>query len=137
MMADIGATLTLEPDALIAAAVEQTGLDDFGPDDFRQRLDVLTTSLQKEAGLAPEGIVTNFAQLTQLLKNRLLIQDLLTRHPEIDDVEITRPIIICGLPRTGTTHLHNLISADPSLRSLPYWESLEPVLAESERPADG
>ena len=137
MMADIGATLTLEPDALIAAAVEQTGLDDFGPDDFRQRLDVLTSSLQKEAGLAPEGIVTNFAQLTQLLKNRLLIQDLLTRHPEIDDVEITRPIIICGLPRTGTTHLHNLISADPSLRSLPYWESLEPVLAESERPADG
>jgi len=98
---------------------------------------VLTSSLQKEAGLAPEGIVTNFAQLTQLLKNRLLIQDLLTRHPEIDDVEITRPIIICGLPRTGTTHLHNLISADPSLRSLPYWESLEPVLAESERPADG
>jgi len=47
------------------------------------------------------------------------------------------PIIICGLPRTGTTHLHNLMSADPDLRSLPYWESLEPVLADSERPAPG
>ena len=47
---------------------------------------------------------------------------------------IPRPIVICGLPRTGTTHLHNLLSADPALRSLPYWESLEPVLAESERP---
>ena len=137
MMADFGATLSLEPDVLIANAIEATGLDDFGDDGFRERLEVLTTALQKEAGLGPEGITTNFAQLTQLLKNRLLIQDLLTRHPEIDDVEISRPIIICGLPRTGTTHLHNLISADPALRSLPYWESLEPVLAESERPEPG
>ena len=45
------------------------------------------------------------------------------------------PIVICGLPRTGTTHLHNLMSADPALRSLPYWESLEPVLPEREQPA--
>jgi hypothetical protein len=135
MMAEFGATLSLEPDVLIAAAVEATGLDDFGDDGFRGRLDVITTALQKEAGLGPEGITTNFAQLTQLLKNRLLIQDLLKRHPEIDDVVIERPIVICGLPRTGTTHLHNLISADPSLRSLPYWESIEPVLADREQPA--
>ena len=138
LMADFGATLTLEPKALLAAAREATGLDDFGDDDgFRQRLDVLTTAMQKEAGLGPEGVTSTFALLTQLLKNRLLLQDLFTRHPEIDDVEIARPIIICGLPRTGTTHLHNLISADPALRSLPYWESLEPVLAESEMPAAG
>jgi len=38
---------------------------------------------------------------------------------------------------TGTTHLHNLMSADATLRSLPYWESLEPVLPESEQPAPG
>ena len=46
-----------------------------------------------------------------------------TRHPEIRDIEIEAPIIVAGLPRTGTTHLHNLMSADPALRSLPYWES--------------
>ena len=77
------------------------------------------------------------AFLTGLLKNRLLIEDLLRRHPEILEERIVAPIIICGLPRTGTTHLHNLMSADPALRSLPYWESLEPVLAERERPAPG
>lgn len=137
MMDDIGAALSLEPDALMTAATEQTGLDDFGADDFRTRLTILTTAMQKEAGLSPAGVTTNYAQLVQLLKNRLLVQDLLKRHPEIDDVEIARPIIICGLPRTGTTHLHNLISADPTLRSLPYWESLEPVLAEREQPAAG
>ncbi len=73
----------------------------------------------------------------QFLKNRLLIQDLLTRHPEIHEIQIERPIIICGLPRTGTTHLHNMIGSDPGIRSLPYWESLEPVLADSEHPATG
>ena len=36
------------------------------------------------------------------------------------------PIIVIGLPRSGTTHLVNLIAADRRLRSLPYWESLEP-----------
>jgi hypothetical protein len=65
----------------------------------------------------------------------LLIEDVVRRHPEVLDIPIARPIIICGLPRTGTTHLHNLISADPALRSLPYWESLEPVPTPGE-PAD-
>ena len=69
-----------------------------------------------------------------LLKNRLLVEDLIARHPEILDEGITAPIVICGLPRTGTTHLHNLISADPALRSLPYWESLEPVLPSASGP---
>ncbi len=127
----------LEPEALAAAAVEQTGLADFGDGAFWARLDILCTALYSEADLSPCGIVSWYSQLVQLLKNRLLVQDLLRRHPEIHDVRIERPIIICGLPRTGTTHLHNLISADPTLRSLPYWESLEPVLADSERPGPG
>src|SRR5262249_30440199 len=55
----------------------------------------------------------------------------------IHDVPIAQPIILCGLPRTGTTHLHNLLAVDPALRALPYWESLEPVLADGERPAPG
>ena len=87
--------------------------------------------------LSASGVVSWYSQLLQFLKNRLLIQALLTRHPEINDIRIERPIIICGLPRTGTTHLHNLIGSDPGLRSLPYWESLEPVLADHERPEPG
>ena len=55
------------------------------------------------------GVVSWYSQLVQFLKNRLLVADLLARHPEIHDIRIARPIIICGLPRTGTTHLHNLI----------------------------
>ena len=136
-MAAMADDMQLEPDALMEAAVAKTGLSDFGDDGFREPLDVLCTAFRTEAGLSGPGIVSNHALLVQLLANRLLIQDLLRRHPEIHDVRIEAPIVVCGLPRTGTTHLHNLMAADPALRSLPYWESLEPVLPESEQPAPG
>ena len=102
-----------------------------------ERLDVLCRAMREEGGFNGAGVLQQHAFLMGLLKNRLLIEDLLRRHPEILEQQIVAPIVICGLPRTGTTHLHNLMSADPALRSLPYWESLEPVLAERERPAPG
>jgi hypothetical protein len=124
--------LELTPPALMDAASESTGLDDFGDSAFVGRLDTLCTALREEAGLSPGGLVSLHAQLVGVLRNRLLHQELLTRHPEILDVPIERPLVIAGLPRTGTTHLHNLLAADPALRSLPYWESLEPILPEDE-----
>ena len=71
--------------------------------------------------------LASFGDMTRYASNRLRFHDLLKRHPEILDVEIRKPIIIAGLPRSGTTHLLNLIAADTRLRSLPYWESLEPI----------
>jgi len=137
LLAEAGADVSLEPRVLMDQARAETGLDDFGPDGFTSRLDVLCRALREEAGLNDAGVLTQSLLLTGLLRNRLLIQDLLVRHPEIGDEVIASPIIICGLPRTGTTHLHNLFSADDRLRSLPYWESLEPVLADRERPGPG
>ena len=79
-----------------------------------------------------------FEQLVGNLVNRLRLEALVAEHPEIEDIAIARPIIICGLPRTGTTHLLNLMAADPNLRHLPYWESLEPFPAPDEgRPNRG
>jgi hypothetical protein len=95
-------------------------------------LHVLVTALETEAGLSPAGRFMQRELLLQLLRNRLLIHDLLRRRPEIHDLRVERPIIICGLPRTGTTHLHNLLAVDPVLRVLPYWEALEPVLGAHE-----
>jgi hypothetical protein len=137
MMGEAGASVTLEPAPLMESAVASTGLKDFGPPDFALRLDVLCRSLREEATLNAAGILAQSTLLTGLLRNRLLLEDLLSHHPEIRDEKIDSPIIICGLPRTGTTHLHNLMGSDPSLRSLPYWESIEPVLAEQERPPAG
>jgi hypothetical protein len=134
-MAGAADGLELTPAALMAAATEETGLDDFGDLGFVGRLEVLCTALREEAGLSPSGLVSLHTQLAGLLRNRLLLQALLTAHPEIHDERIDRPVVVAGLPRTGTTHLHNLLAADPALRSLPYWESLEPVLPEEVRAA--
>jgi hypothetical protein len=136
-MEEAGSQLTLDPSELMAMARAETGLDAFGPEDFVERLAVLCQAMREEGRFNGAGIMQQHALLVGLLKNRLLIEDLLRRNPEILEERIVAPIIICGLPRTGTTHLHNLMSADPALRSLPYWESLEPVLGEREQPAPG
>ncbi|HWD56160.1 MAG TPA: sulfotransferase [Acidimicrobiales bacterium] len=137
LMRDAGSQLTLEPSGLLRAATAETGLDYFGSDDFLPRLDLLCRAMRAEGGFNDAGVFQQHTLIAGLLKNRLLIENLIARHPEILDEQIASPIIICGLPRTGTTHLHNLVSADPAIRSLPYWESLEPVLDERERPAPG
>ncbi|MFL6237882.1 MAG: sulfotransferase family protein [Actinomycetes bacterium] len=131
-MAEMAPAMTIAPDVLLAAASDQTGLSDFGDPWFREPLDVLCTALNDEAELCPAGVVSIWSQLVGMLKNRLLVEAAIRRHPEILDVSIAAPIVILGLPRTGTTHLHNLMSADPALRSLAYWESLEPVLPDAE-----
>jgi hypothetical protein len=137
VLAEHGRTVSLEPDALCAAAEEQTGLDTWGDGSFRERLDVLCRSLRDEVPLNSVGIALTHESLLQPLRNRLLIEDLIAKHPEIEDIPIERPIIVCGLPRTGTTHLHNLLSSDPALRHLPYWESLEPVPLPNEASGPG
>jgi len=132
MVATLAADCPLDADALHARAIADTGLDDFGPDDYRERLGVYLAALHDIDGMHAPGIVNFFGQLSQWLKNRLLLTDLLTRHPEIHNVELLPPVVIAGLPRTGTTHLHNLLGAAPSFRTLPYWESFEPFPLPSE-----
>lgn len=131
-LAGYGAGLQLSPAALLQAATERTGLDNWGDSGFRERLDVLCESLVAEADLSGVGRAMVFEQLVGHLVNRLRLEDLIAANTEIESVEIERPIIICGLPRTGTTHLHNLIAADPALRYLPYWESMEPIATPGE-----
>ncbi|MGB8328779.1 MAG: sulfotransferase [Polyangiales bacterium] len=108
-------------------AKKRTGLSDFGSSDFRERLSVWCQAAEEDADLGPMGKARFFGDMVRYAANRLRFQNLLMRHPEILEVEIRRPIIIAGLPRSGTTHLLNLIAADTRLRSLPYWESLEPI----------
>lgn len=125
MMAAIAPDFPLDSTVLHARARADTGLTDFGPDDYRERLDRYVAEL-REIDMHGPGVVNFHAQLVQWLKNRLLLTDLLKRHPEIRDIEVLPPVVIAGLPRTGTTHLHNLLAAPPTFRSLPYWEGVEP-----------
>ncbi|WP_395312068.1 sulfotransferase [Mycobacterium sp. AMU20-3851] len=125
MMAAVAADFPLDADVLHDRARSDTGLDDFGAEDYRERLELYVAELRAIDMHGP-GIVNFHSQLVQWLKNRLLLTDLLKQHPEIHDVELLPPVVIAGLPRSGTTHLHNLLAAAPTFRSLPYWESVEP-----------
>ena len=91
-------------------------------------------ALQREAPLSAFGRLVSRHFLTQMLVGRLRLEALYAEHPEIDDIRIERPIVVAGLPRTGTTHLFNLLSQDAGLRWIPYWESLEPFPDPAEKP---
>lgn len=132
MIGSLAPDCPLDADALHAKAIADTGLDDFGAEDYRERLEVYLTDVRDVDGLTDVGIVNFHNQLLQVLKNRLLLTDLLTRHPEIHDIELEPPVVIVGLPRTGTTHLHNLLGAGPTFRTMPYWEGVEPFPLPSE-----
>lgn len=117
--------LTVE--AVCAAAMSRTGLSDFGPDGFRERLGLQLAEMDADPERTGIGRLVMFSDCVRYAANRLLIHDLLRRHPEIRRIPIERPVIVVGLPRSGTTHLVNLLAADTRFRSMPLWEGYEPV----------
>jgi hypothetical protein len=119
--------VSLTLDSVLDAAVERTRLDDFGPDDFRERLALWLSEVDEDPERTALGRASLWNDCVRSAANRLRIRALLLEHPEIQRIAIERPIIVVGLPRSGTTHLVNLIAADARLRSLPLWESQEPV----------
>jgi len=118
--------LSLAPERLLRQAADQTKLDDFGDDRFREPLRRLTDSLADEADLTPIGCTIARSQIVQGLANRLQIVDWHRRHPEIAAQPIRSPIIIIGMARTGTTILHELLALDSSNRVPMTWEVEEP-----------
>jgi len=125
--------VVLDAEAILEEASACLKLDDFGRMDFVARLVLLCDEWNNDSDLNNLGKFNLRNKLLLYAKNRLLIQETLKRHPEIHEVKIERPIIVAGLPRSGTTHLLNLLAADSRLRSLPLWESYEPVPTPGER----
>jgi hypothetical protein len=113
--------------AVLEAAAHESGLSNFGPGDFHERLDLHLEEVRENPERTALGRMGIFGDYVRYAVARLRMHDLLEKHPEIHDVEIPRPIIVLGLPRSGTTHLVNLIAADERLRSMPLWEGQEPV----------
>jgi hypothetical protein len=111
---------------LVAEAMGVTGLSDFGPGHFRDGLQVLLDSLEHEAGLDPSTDEAVVGTLRRRLVNRLEVEAWYRDHPEIEQLSMRGPIDVCGLPRTGTTALGNMMSLDPQFRCLRGWEQTAP-----------
>lgn len=122
-------------DRMLADAVEQAGAADLGDTDgFADRLTAHVAAIEADDGLRQLARSTLRQRLVRLLRNRLSLTELIKRYPEIETIAIEEPFIVVGMPRSGTTHLVNLIAADPRRRALPYWESQEPIPARGEGP---
>ncbi|MEE3064146.1 MAG: sulfotransferase [Actinomycetota bacterium] len=122
-------------DRMFAEAVEQAGADDLDDTDgFGNRLAAHVAAIEADNGLRQLTRSTLRQRVVRLLRNRLSLTELIKRYPEIESIAIDKPFVVVGMPRSGTTHLVNLIAADPRRRALPYWESQEPIPARGEGP---
>jgi hypothetical protein len=121
--------------AVLSAARAQTGLTDFGPADFQERLGLLLSEVEADANVWRSAKAQFVGFCVKAAANRLKSRDFIERHPSIDEIVVDRPIFIVGLPRSGTTHLENLIAADRRLRYLPVYLGSEPVPAPGEQPS--
>jgi hypothetical protein len=114
-------------DDVIAEACEQSGLDDFGPDDFREGLAVLCESISDEAQLSELGNTAVRSTVVSSLGNRLRVFDWIRRHPEVAEERIEAPIVVIGMFRAGTTFLSQLLDQDRRNRALLRWEANDSV----------
>jgi len=135
---DADARLPLQRDALVAEALARQGragegiaaLCAPGPgtgEDFVEPLDLVCRSLEEEAELHLLGRWITRRFLLRLLEVRLQLCDVVRADPAVRDEEIVEPVFVVGAPRTGTTVLHALLSADRRHRVPLGWELLRPV----------
>lgn len=117
----------LSEESVVAAARAAAGLTDFGDEAFREPLRRLLAALDGEARLTPAGRAAQRQRVVDLLVNRLRAEDCFRRHPEIADEVLGAPLVIVGLPRTGTTLLHRTIAADPDVHAVLWWECRHPA----------
>ncbi len=113
----------LKVDALVDKARKSAGLDDFGRDGWQEGLGILVDSINTEGNLSRLGRMILGGLLEATLRMRLRVVDWAGRHPDVAREQITAPIVVCGLPRTGTTLLSNLLDLDPLNRSILGWEA--------------
>jgi hypothetical protein len=118
--------IPIDSDRVMKMAERTTGLDDWGEGGFRARLDAAVDGLN-EAQLNTTGLLGARYFLNWHLGNKLRVIDFAKRHPELDDVDIERPVVITGFFRTGTTFLHNVLAADPNNRVAKAWELSYPL----------
>ena len=117
----------LNPTSLIQAAQEKTGLQDYAAEEFLPFLQRLCSALREEACLSDVGVDTQAQRLVEIIAGRMQVEDYYHRYSEIDDEVIEPPLVITGLPRTGSTFLQRLIANDSRFLAVFFWESRFPA----------
>ena len=113
-------------------AIKQTNLENFGNPLFLEGFESLVQSINREADLNEIGLDAQKYRLTGVLANLLMIEEACIQHPEILNEEINSPVVIVGLPRTGSTMTHRLLASDPRHTAMLWWEGRYPAMLKDE-----
>lgn len=119
-------SIELSPQKLIDRACNETGLNNFYPDAI-EAFTQMTQSVSNEIAFSEVGMMAFKEHMHRLLVNHLRIEEELRLHPEILEEDISDPIVILGLPRTGTTKLQRMMSANPNVHKFYFWRLLNPA----------
>lgn len=114
-----------EPELLNQAASE-VGFDDFGGDEFREGLRALLQAVDENSTLNAMGHIAIRHMILRDLRARLIAERGFNEFPESADIPIVQPLVIVGLPRTGTTALQELLALDPQFQGLELWLARTP-----------
>jgi len=112
---------------LVASARRRTGLEDFGPEDFRTPMRRLLRAFDEEAELHLLGRAVLRSSVVRALECRLRLEHIRAVDPELEATPVAAPVFITGMQRTGTTKLHRLLACAPELRHLTSAEGLNPT----------
>lgn len=113
--------------SLEQAAAQVAGTDDFGDPYYREGLGALVDAIEDDASLHMAGRLHLRSLLGRELVTRLRLQQVRRREPALDHGPRLAPLIVCGLPRSGTTFLHRLLAEHHDARPVPLWELMEPL----------
>ena len=128
--------MKINANEILDQAKSETGLSDLGEPLFLEGLNRLINSINNEANLNEIGIQAQPIRIQGLLSNRLRFEEDLKKFPEILEQEIIAPIVIVGLPRTGSTMTHRLLASDPNHTAMLWWEGRYPALLPGEKRGD-
>jgi len=111
---------------IMARAVDRAGSSDFGPDGFEEGL-ARTLDAFARLPLTDSAWEAAIGKIVLDLTNRLRIEQWYKEHPEVEEEVIEGPVLVCGLPRTGTTATVGMMATDPRYRFLRSWEAMNSV----------
>ena len=141
----LGLTPKLDPDRLERRASKRTGLNDFGTTPtgerpWREGLERLCTAYNTTSNLHLAGRLSARDHLTRGLVNRLLTIEARRRDPSLATAPLIPPLVVIGLPRSGTTFLHRVLCHAPDALPPLTWQTLAPlppVHGPDRRPQEG
>lgn len=114
-------------DDVLKLASQRTGLTEIDSDSWRDGLQLILDDVNNSPAFTQFGRERILKDATDALGRRLQVHGYIQEHPEVLDAPVERPLIVLGMPRTGTTVISYLLDQDPGRRSLLHWQCVDPI----------